>query len=132
MNVLDSNFNLGSTICKNIMFHVPAESNKFEGEIIPCNDSPIALKDDPTSPEVDQSYVDTEGDILLLKAFFNDDPSLPPPNQGNYLPQVQKELKICEVKFDKYLSDEPLDVELKDLPPHLEYAFWKVTTSFQS
>nr|GEZ20284.1 reverse transcriptase domain-containing protein [Tanacetum cinerariifolium] len=64
-------------------------------------DAFLALEDDPTSPEVDQSYVDTEGDILLLKAFLNDDPLLPPPNQGNYLPQV----------------------ELKDLPPHLEYAF---------
>nr|GEV48670.1 reverse transcriptase domain-containing protein [Tanacetum cinerariifolium] len=37
----------------------------------------LALEDDPTSPEVDQSYVDTEGDILLLEAFLNDDPSLP-------------------------------------------------------
>nr|GEW43599.1 hypothetical protein [Tanacetum cinerariifolium] len=83
----------------------------------------LALKDDPTSPEVDQSYVDTERDILLLEAFLNDDPSLPPPNQGNYLPQVQKELKICEVKTDKSSIDEPPEVELKDLPPHLEYAF---------
>nr|GFA06353.1 hypothetical protein [Tanacetum cinerariifolium] len=33
-------------------------------------DAFLALKDDPTSPEVDQSYVDTEWDILLLKAFF--------------------------------------------------------------
>nr|GEW13444.1 reverse transcriptase domain-containing protein [Tanacetum cinerariifolium] len=49
-------------------------------------DAFLALEDDPTSPEVDQSYVDTEGDILLLEAFLNDDPSLPPPNQGNYLP----------------------------------------------
>nr|GEW67868.1 reverse transcriptase domain-containing protein [Tanacetum cinerariifolium] len=51
-------------------------------------DAFLALKDDPTSPEVDQSYVDTEGDILLLKAFLDDDPSLSPLNQGNYLPQV--------------------------------------------
>nr|GFA69746.1 reverse transcriptase domain-containing protein [Tanacetum cinerariifolium] len=58
-------------------------------------DAFLALEDDPTSPEVDQSYLDTEGDILLLEAFLNDDPSLPPPNQGNYLPQVRKELKIC-------------------------------------
>nr|GEW84250.1 reverse transcriptase domain-containing protein [Tanacetum cinerariifolium] len=43
-----------------------------------------ALKDDPTSPEVDQSYLDSEGDILLLEAFLNDDPSLPPLNYGNY------------------------------------------------
>nr|GEW24406.1 reverse transcriptase domain-containing protein [Tanacetum cinerariifolium] len=41
-------------------------------------DAFLALKDDPTSLEVDQSYVDTKGDILLLEAFLNDDPSLPP------------------------------------------------------
>nr|GEW56915.1 reverse transcriptase domain-containing protein [Tanacetum cinerariifolium] len=51
-------------------------------------DSFLALEDDPTSPKVDHYYVDTKGDILLLEAFLNDDPSLPPPNQGNYLPQV--------------------------------------------
>nr|GEY35697.1 reverse transcriptase domain-containing protein [Tanacetum cinerariifolium] len=45
-------------------------------------DAFLALEDDPTSPKVDQTYVDTEGDILLLEAFLNDDPSVPPPNQG--------------------------------------------------
>nr|GEY26413.1 hypothetical protein [Tanacetum cinerariifolium] len=75
---------------------------------------------DPTSPKVDQSYVDTEGDILLLEAFLNNDPSLPPPNQGNYLPEVRKELKICEAKTDKSSINEPSEVELKDLPPHLK------------
>nr|GEZ73899.1 reverse transcriptase domain-containing protein [Tanacetum cinerariifolium] len=83
----------------------------------------LALEDDPTSPEVDHSYFDTEVDILLLEAFLNDDPSLPPPNQGNYLPQVRKEHKIYGAKNDKSLIDEPPEVELKDLPPHLEYAF---------
>ncbi|GJU60230.1 hypothetical protein Tco_1237996 [Tanacetum coccineum] len=86
-------------------------------------DAFLALEDDPTSPEVDHSYYDSEGDILLLEAFLNDDPSLPPPTQGNYLPEIQKELKICEAKNDKSSIDEPLEVELKDLPPHLEYAF---------
>nr|GEZ11172.1 reverse transcriptase domain-containing protein [Tanacetum cinerariifolium] len=90
---------------------------------LPEVDTFLALEDDPTSPKVDQSYVDTEGDILLLEAFLNDDPSLPPQNQGNYLPQVQKELKICEAKSDKSSIDEPPEVELKDLPPHLEYTF---------
>nr|GFB82574.1 hypothetical protein [Tanacetum cinerariifolium] len=64
-----------------------------------------------------------EGDILLLEAFLNDDPSLPPPTQGNYLPQVQKEFKIYEAKTDKSSIDEPPKVELKDLPPHLEYVY---------
>nr|GEZ80563.1 reverse transcriptase domain-containing protein [Tanacetum cinerariifolium] len=49
-------------------------------------DAFLAFEDDPTSPKVDHSYFDPEGDILLLEAFLNDDPSLPPPNQGNYLP----------------------------------------------
>nr|GEX83231.1 DNA-directed DNA polymerase [Tanacetum cinerariifolium] len=83
----------------------------------------LAIEDDPTSPEVDQSYLDSEGDILLLEAFLNDDPSLPPPNQGNYMPEVCKELKICKAKSEKSSIDEPPEVELKDLPPHLEYAF---------
>ncbi|GJT20788.1 reverse transcriptase domain-containing protein [Tanacetum coccineum] len=85
-------------------------------------DAFLALDDDPTSPEVDDSYYDPEGDILLLEAYLNDDPS-PPPNQGNYLSEIRKELKVCEAKTDKSSIDEPPEVELKDLPPHLEYAF---------
>ncbi|GKF68740.1 hypothetical protein Tco_0198419, partial [Tanacetum coccineum] len=83
----------------------------------------FAIEDDPTLPEVDDSYYDPEGDILILEAFLNDDPSFPPPTQGNYLPKIQKEFKVCEAKTDKSETDEPPKVELKDLPPHLEYAF---------
>nr|GEW98476.1 reverse transcriptase domain-containing protein [Tanacetum cinerariifolium] len=86
-------------------------------------DAFLALKDDLTSSEVDKSYLNFEGDILLIEAFLNDDPLLPPPNQGNYLPKVCKELKIYEAKFDKSSIDEPPEVKLKDLPPHLEYVF---------
>ncbi|GJT42183.1 reverse transcriptase domain-containing protein [Tanacetum coccineum] len=86
-------------------------------------DAFLALEDDPTSPEVDDSYYDPEGDILLLESFLNDDPSLPPPTQRNYLPEIQKELKVCEAKTDKSSSNEPPEVKLKDLPPHLEYTF---------
>nr|GFC94797.1 reverse transcriptase domain-containing protein [Tanacetum cinerariifolium] len=35
----------------------------------------------------------------------------------------ENELKVCEAKNIKSSVDEPLEVELKDLPPHLEYAF---------
>nr|GEV06501.1 reverse transcriptase domain-containing protein [Tanacetum cinerariifolium] len=45
-------------------------------------DAFLALEDNPTSPKVDHSYYDPETNILLLEAFLNDDPSLPPPNQG--------------------------------------------------
>ncbi|GKA80165.1 reverse transcriptase domain-containing protein [Tanacetum coccineum] len=85
-------------------------------------DAFLALDDDPISPEVNDSYYDPEGDIILLEAYLNDDPS-PPPNQGNYLPEIRKELKVCEAKTNKSSIDEPPKVELKDLPPHLEYTF---------
>ncbi|GJR62818.1 reverse transcriptase domain-containing protein [Tanacetum coccineum] len=83
-------------------------------------DAFLALEDDPTSPEVDDSYYDSEGDILLLEAILNSDPSPPPPNQGKYMPEIQNELKVCEAKSS---IDEPPEVELKDLPPYLEYTF---------
>nr|GEX20571.1 DNA-directed DNA polymerase [Tanacetum cinerariifolium] len=88
-------------------------------------DAFLAVEDEPTSSKFHQSYLDPEGDILILKAFLNDDPSLPPPDQRNYLPEVRKELKIYEAYSEKSLVDEPHVVELKDLPPYLEYAFLK-------
>nr|GEX41745.1 reverse transcriptase domain-containing protein [Tanacetum cinerariifolium] len=42
---------------------------------------------------------------------------------GNCMPEVRKELKICEAKSDKSSTDEPPEVELKDLPSYLEYEF---------
>nr|GEW50806.1 reverse transcriptase domain-containing protein [Tanacetum cinerariifolium] len=60
---------------------------------------------------------------VFNEAFLNDDPSLPPLNQGNYLPGVYKELKIYEAKSENSSINEPPEVELKDLPPYLEYAF---------
>ncbi|GJX17122.1 reverse transcriptase domain-containing protein [Tanacetum coccineum] len=94
--------------------------------VISKADSFLAIEDDPTSPEVDPTYYDPDGDILLLEAILNSDPSPPPPNQGNYFPETRpppptrKDLKICEANSS---VNEPPEVELKDLPPHLEYAF---------
>ncbi|GJS40613.1 hypothetical protein Tco_0565656 [Tanacetum coccineum] len=85
-------------------------------------DAFLALADDPNSPEVDETYYDPEGDILILEALLNSDPS-PPLNQGNNFPKIRKELKLCEAKTAKSSIDEPPEVQLKDLPPHLKYAF---------
>ncbi|GJX63325.1 reverse transcriptase domain-containing protein [Tanacetum coccineum] len=82
-------------------------------------DAFLAIEDEPISPEIDDSYYDSEGDILLLEEFLNDDPSSPP------LPP--QELKVVEPKNKKSSIDEPPEVELKDLPPHLEYAFLEGT-----
>ncbi|GJX07438.1 reverse transcriptase domain-containing protein [Tanacetum coccineum] len=67
-------------------------------------DAFLALEDDPTSPEVDDSYYDSKGDILLLEAILNSDPLPPPPNQENYLPETQKELKVYEAKSSIEIS----------------------------
>ncbi|GJZ04073.1 reverse transcriptase domain-containing protein [Tanacetum coccineum] len=68
----------------------------------------------------------TRGDILILEALLNNDP-LPHPNHGDYLPELQKDLKVVEPQkslVEYATSYEPKDeipeVELKELPPHLE------------
>nr|GEY66629.1 reverse transcriptase domain-containing protein [Tanacetum cinerariifolium] len=88
---------------------------------------------DPRVPlTLKRSFFKTKRPLIDVfeEAFLNDDPSLPPPTQGNYMPEVRKELKICEAKFDKSSIDEPPEVELKDLPPYLEYAFLESDNKF--
>ncbi|GKE87821.1 hypothetical protein Tco_1565296 [Tanacetum coccineum] len=66
---------------------------------------------------LDDDYYDTEGDILYLEKLLNEDPS---PN----LPLMKNEnLKQVDVTMTKPSIEEPLELELKDLPSHLEYVF---------
>nr|GEU78355.1 reverse transcriptase domain-containing protein [Tanacetum cinerariifolium] len=58
----------------------------------------LGLEDDLNSPKINPFYYDPEGDILL------------------------EELKAYEAQTVKSSVDEPPEVELKDLPHHLEYA----------
>nr|GEW23337.1 reverse transcriptase domain-containing protein [Tanacetum cinerariifolium] len=78
---------------------------------------------EPISPEYDATYYDPEGDILILEALLNNDPEPPPSNQKNYFPSVHKDLKVVEPKNNHTSDDEPPEVDLKELPPYLEYAF---------
>ncbi|GJT06150.1 reverse transcriptase domain-containing protein [Tanacetum coccineum] len=93
-------------------------------------DAFIAIDDEPVSPVFNATYYDPEGDILILEALLNSDPLPPQPNQGDYLPGIQKDLKVVEPQkssLEYATSYEPKveipEVELKELPPHLEYAF---------
>ncbi|GJX27684.1 reverse transcriptase domain-containing protein [Tanacetum coccineum] len=81
-------------------------------------DAFLAIEDDSISPEIDDSYYDSEGDIRLLEEFLNDDPSSPLPPQ---------ELRFVEPKTEKSSIDDPPELELKDLPSHLKYAFLEGT-----
>ncbi|GKA74963.1 reverse transcriptase domain-containing protein [Tanacetum coccineum] len=62
-------------------------------------DAFLAIEDEPISPEIDDFYYDSEGDILLLEIFLNDDPLSPS------LPL--QELKVVEPKNEKSSIDEP-------------------------
>nr|GEV21943.1 DNA-directed DNA polymerase [Tanacetum cinerariifolium] len=86
-------------------------------------DAFIDIDDEPISLEIDATYYDPEGDILILEALLNSDPLPPLPNQKDYFLGIHKDLKVIEPKKNKSSNDEPPEVELKELPPHLEYAF---------
>nr|GEU33906.1 hypothetical protein [Tanacetum cinerariifolium] len=58
-----------------------------------------------------------DNDFLLFKeadAFLDHE---------QFVPSFKNEFKACEAKMIKSSVDEPPEVELKDLPPHLKYAF---------
>nr|GFC00216.1 hypothetical protein [Tanacetum cinerariifolium] len=82
----------------------------------------IAIDDEPISSNIDATYYDPEGDILILEALVNNNPE-PLSNQKDFFPTLHKDLKVVEPKNQSFEEDEPPEVELKELPPHLEYAF---------
>nr|GEY19063.1 reverse transcriptase domain-containing protein [Tanacetum cinerariifolium] len=86
-------------------------------------DATYCLNDDSNSKEIEDSEFDMERDILILEALLNSDPEPPLPNQKHYFPEAHNDLKVVESKNDKSSDEEPPEVELKELPPHLEYAF---------
>ncbi|GJT69972.1 reverse transcriptase domain-containing protein [Tanacetum coccineum] len=95
----------------------------FEGSDFILEEIKAELSDTSYKSGIDDAECDPENDILLLEAILNSEPLPPLPNHANYFPEVRKELKNCEAKTDETSNDEPSEVELKDLPPHLEYAF---------
>ncbi|GJU26014.1 reverse transcriptase domain-containing protein [Tanacetum coccineum] len=67
----------------------------FPYNILLQADAFIAIDDEPVSPVFNATYYDPEGDILILEALLNNDP-LPHPNQEDYSPGIQKDLKVVE------------------------------------
>nr|GFA21418.1 hypothetical protein [Tanacetum cinerariifolium] len=72
----------------------------------------------------------TANKIDVTNEALEDDPSPPLPNHEQSVPSSKHELKACEAKTIKSSIDEPLKVELKDLPPYLEYAFLEDDNKF--
>ncbi|GJU45566.1 reverse transcriptase domain-containing protein [Tanacetum coccineum] len=87
-------------------------SEPFTSEFI-LEEIKAYLKDDSISPEIDYADCDPEEDICLIDFFLNNDPFQLPP----------MDLKQSEVTKEKSSIEEPPELELKDLPSHLEYAY---------
>ncbi|GJX96807.1 reverse transcriptase domain-containing protein [Tanacetum coccineum] len=94
----------------------PSELETFRFDIKEKNSGSTTDHDDVSLPDYERFY--SEGDIRLLEKFLNNDPS------SLLLP---KEIKVVELKNEKSSVNEPLELELKDLPSHLEYAFLEGT-----
>ncbi|GJT68571.1 reverse transcriptase domain-containing protein [Tanacetum coccineum] len=88
-----------------------------EGDFI-LEEIKACLTNDSIPLGIDDDNFDPEGDLLLLEKLLNDDPSSPLPS---------KELHVEELKIIKSSIDDPPELELKDLPSHLEYAFLEGT-----
>ncbi|GKF67396.1 hypothetical protein Tco_0197075, partial [Tanacetum coccineum] len=87
-----------------------------EGDFI-LEEIEACLTNNSTPSGIYDDDFDLEGDLPLLELLLNDDPlSLP-----------SKELNFEELKTVKSSIDDPLELELKDLPSHLEYAFLEGT-----
>nr|GEW18179.1 reverse transcriptase domain-containing protein [Tanacetum cinerariifolium] len=71
------------------------------------------LNDESIPTGIDNSLYDLEGDILYLEKLLNEDPFQLHP----------MDLKQAEETKAKSSVEEPLKVELKELPSHLEYVF---------
>ncbi|GJR26154.1 reverse transcriptase domain-containing protein [Tanacetum coccineum] len=88
-----------------------------EGDFI-LEEIKACLTNDSIPLGIDDDDFDPEGDLLLLEKLLNDDPSSPLP---------LKELNLEELKIVKSSIDDPPELELKDIPSHLEYAFLEGT-----
>nr|GEX09961.1 RNA-directed DNA polymerase homolog [Tanacetum cinerariifolium] len=81
-------------------------------------DAFIAIDDEPISSNIDATYYDPEGDILILEVLLNNDPE-PLSNQKDFFLTLHIDLKVVEPK-NQSEEDEPPEVELKEMPFHLE------------
>ncbi|GJU57310.1 reverse transcriptase domain-containing protein [Tanacetum coccineum] len=90
----------------------------FKGGDIILEEIEAYLASDSVPPRIDDAGFDPEGDIRLIEEMLNKD---------SYSPLPPKDLKCEELKSFKSSVDEPPELELKDLPSHLEYSFLEGT-----
>nr|GFB86207.1 reverse transcriptase domain-containing protein [Tanacetum cinerariifolium] len=79
------------------------------------------IKDESISPEIDESYYDSEGDILFLEEFLNDDPSSPP-----LPPQELKGNDKLPIIIAKDIKDEEKTALVMVLKSHKQALAWQL------
>nr|GEW90976.1 reverse transcriptase domain-containing protein [Tanacetum cinerariifolium] len=97
----------------------------FEGSDFILEEIETFLRPLDELTNLDDDYYNTEGDILYLEKLLNEDPSLNFPSMNN------EDLKQVDVIMTKPLIEEPPELELKDLPSHLKYAFLEGTNKLR-
>ncbi|GKB33626.1 hypothetical protein Tco_0873027, partial [Tanacetum coccineum] len=89
----------------------------YEGGDFILEEIENCLSNGSIPPGIDDEDFDPEGDICLIEKLLNNDPFQLPP----------MDLKQVEVTKAKSSIEEPPELELKDLPSHLEYAYLEGT-----
>nr|GFA82989.1 hypothetical protein [Tanacetum cinerariifolium] len=117
-------------ICEEYSQEVLGISNvTASGNPTPYDDLIISTTSPTLTPFGDSDFLLFEETDAFL-TILNSEPLPPLPNNEQYMPSFKKELKVCEANTVKSSIDEPPEVELKDLPPHLEYAFLEGDNKF--
>nr|GEV81361.1 reverse transcriptase domain-containing protein [Tanacetum cinerariifolium] len=94
-------------------FLIPCDFSGMDGSDFILDEIKAYLKDESISSEIDHADCDPEEYICLIEKLLNNNPFQLPP----------KDLKQEEVAKAKILIEEPSELELKDLPSYLEYAY---------
>nr|GEZ19100.1 reverse transcriptase domain-containing protein [Tanacetum cinerariifolium] len=92
-------------------------SDIVDNEVSTLHFEPIVSNSSPTLTPFNES------DFYLEEIKDYSDPEPPLPNQKHYFSEAHNDLKVVEPKNNKSSDDKPPEVELKELPPHLGYAF---------
>ncbi|GJR09195.1 hypothetical protein Tco_0791847 [Tanacetum coccineum] len=101
------NFNFGTTPSSLL----PTSFTPFKGGDFILEEIEACLTSESIPPGIDDTDFDLKEDLLTLERLLNSDlTSTLPPEEQNF-----NELKTVEPS-----SDEPPELEIKDLPPHLE------------
>ncbi|GJV23633.1 reverse transcriptase domain-containing protein [Tanacetum coccineum] len=98
-------------------------------------DSFLAIEDDPTSPKVDPTYYDPDGDILLLEEFLNSEPfTTHLPIKEIIFQKLEKILKFVKQTMKNLQLMSPLRLKneekaalIKVLKSHKRAIAWKLS-----